>query len=188
MTTADLLALLKKNPISVGCGVIALGLGIWSYIDSDDEPQLAMQLDQVSAEASRLSANIKNAAQLHDQLRALAEARVAIEPRIVHASELAKNLQYFYKIEAETGTKITDLQKINSTGPAKPGAKTIYAPVGFSLSVEGEYASILEFLRRLENGTHFCRVITGNLAKGGNDLDRSGPLKLNLTLELLGQP
>ncbi len=188
MTTAELIALLKKNPISVGCAAVTLGLAVWTYIDSDDPPRLSTELDQVSTESHRLAANIKNSAQLHEQLNALAAARVEIEPRIVHVSELAKNLQYFYRIEAETGTKITDLQRNNQASPLKPGPKGVYAPVGFTVSVEGEYPSILEFLRRLENGTHFCRVISGNLAKGGNDVDRSGPLKLNLTLELLGQP
>ena len=186
MTTPELIALLKKNPVSVGCGVVALALAGWSYLDSDDEPKLAAQLVQVSSEADRLAANIKNAAQLHEQLNALDAARAEIEPRIVRASELAKNLQYFYKIEAETGAKVTDLQRIGGAGPVKPGAKGIYQPVGFSLALEGEYPAVLDFLRRLENGTHFCRVIAATLNKGGNDLDRAGALKLTLTLELLG--
>jgi len=187
MTTPELIALLRKNPISVGCAALALGLTVWTYLDSDEEPKLASQLEQVSAEASRHAANIKNAAQLHEQLNALAAARAEIEPRIVRASELAQNTQYFYKIESETGTKI-DIQRANQTVTIKPGTKTIYAPVTFSVAVEGEYPAILEFLRRVEHGVHFARVTSCTLNKSGTALDRSGPLRLVLNLELLGQP
>ena len=51
---------------------------------------------------------------------------------------------------------------------------------------QGDYAQLVDFLRRLENGPRYCRVMT--VAMNGGGTTRNGPLKLNLTLELLGQP
>jgi len=188
MTDKELIALLKKNPIGVGCGVLAIALGAALYFRSDGLPAASAKLDQVSAEGQRLTANIKNAAQLHEQLAALAAADQEVEPRIVHAGELAKNLQYFYKIEAETGTKLTDLhQNAMMPATAKGPAKTTYSGISFSVTVEGEYTALLDFLRRLENGSHYCRVLTATMSLSGNEVDRTGPLRLIITLELLGQ-
>lgn len=191
MTNQELVALVKKNPVSVGCGVLALALGAGLYFRSDQIPAVTAQLDQVSAEGRRLTANIRNAAQLAEQIATLEEAGRKIAPRIVSAPELAKNLQYFYKLEADTGTKLIDLRQLPPAvaGPgAAKGSPAIYAGVGFAVSVEGEYPTIIDFLRRLENGTHYCRVINATVTTTGGETDRTGPLKLTLTLELLGQP
>lgn len=187
MTNQEAIALLKKNPIAVGCALLAIGLGVGVYLRSDGVPDASQKLDQVSREGQRLAENIRNKAQLSEQLDEMAAAQKAIEPRIIHESDLATNLQYFYKIEADTGVKITELHQ-NNSGPAKPGPKPTYIGVSFSVSVEGEYPAILDFLRRLEHGSHYCRALAANLIKGGSLIDRSGPLRLSLTVELLGQP
>lgn len=185
MTSKDLIAFVRKNPISVGCAVVSLALAVGIYFRSDALPTQEEKLDKLAQEGGRLATNIKYAAQLNEQLAALTAAAKAIEPRIVHAGELAKNLQYFYKLESDTGTKLGNLHQ--DAFVPKKGAKTVYAGIGFGFSVEGEYPALLDFLRRLEHGERYCRVITANVGVS-SDADRPKPLKLNLTLELLGQP
>ncbi|HWA86015.1 MAG TPA: hypothetical protein VG710_07330 [Opitutus sp.] len=185
MTNKQVIAFLKKNPISVGCGVIALALAAGIYLRRDGLPAAEEQLNKLSDEGDRLATNIKYSAQLQEQLNTLLEADKKIDTRIVRASELAKNLQFFYKLESDTGTKISDLHQ-DAFSPKK-GAKGVFTPIGFGFSVTGEYPALLDFLRRLEHGVHFCRVVTANVGVG-SDLERPKPLKLNLTLELLGQP
>ena len=186
MTNKDVIAFVKKNPIGVGCGVLALALAAGIYLRGDNLPAAQTQLEQIAKEGDRLATNIKNAARLEEQLAALTAAEKQIDPRIVHGSELAKNLQYFYKLEADTGTKLSDLRQISS-GALVKGQKTIFTSVSFSFSVQGEYPALLDCLRRLEHGTYFCRVVTANVTVP-NETDRSGPLKLNLVVELLGLP
>lgn len=188
MTDKELIALLKKNPISVGCALVSIGLGVGLYLRSDGIPEAEARLEQVSAEGQRLAANIKNAAQLHEQLAAFAAAGTEIEPRIVHQNQLAKNLQYFYKLEADTGTKLADLHQSTAPANASKGPKATYAGIAYSVSVEGDYPSLLDFLRRLESGTHYCRVLTCTVSLSGGELDRTSPLRLVVNLELLGQP
>ena len=74
MNTAELLAFIKKNPISVGCGLLCLILGAGIYFRSSEIPDAEAALAQKSAEAARYAANIKNAAQLKEQLDVLVAA------------------------------------------------------------------------------------------------------------------
>ncbi|HVU26078.1 MAG TPA: hypothetical protein VHE13_18245 [Opitutus sp.] len=185
ITGKQVVALLKKNPVSVSCAVLSLALGAGIYFRGDGMPVAEEQLNKLSDEGGRLATNIKYSAQLNEQLATLLEAEKAIDTRVVRASELAKNLQYFYKLESDTGTKISDLHQ-DSVVPKK-GAKDNFTSIGFGFTVEGEYPALLDFLRRLEHGAHFCRIVTANVGVS-SDLERPKPLKLNLTLELLGQP
>ncbi len=184
MTNQELMALLKKNPVGVGCGVLTLLLAVGLYFRSDSLPVAAADLEQKSAEGQRFAANLKNAAQLHEQLATITQAGNEIEGHLVRASELAKNLQFFYRLEAETGTKLIELRQ-QPVPIVKGGAKSMFVPVTFSVGLQGDYTQLLEFLRRLEHGAHYCRLV--GTAIVGTSIER-GPLRLTLTVDLLGQP
>jgi len=185
MTSADLIALVRKNPVSFGSGLIAVVLGLAIYFRSADLPAAAALLEQKATEGTRLANNVRYGAQLTEQLAALTAAGREIEGHLVRGSDLANNLQYFYRLEAETGTKLIELRQNPSSTSAK-GAKGSFAGVSFSVSLQGDYPVILDFLRRLENGARYCRVISANIAIVGPD--RNTPLKLALNVELLGRP
>lgn len=185
MSNEQLIALLKKNPVSVACALISLLIGVALYFRSDLVPDTAKLLEQKIAEGERLNANVKNSAQLPEQLAAITEARAEIEKRLVRGSELAKNLQYFYRLEAETGAKLLVMRQ-NPVAAPKPGAKPALIGISYTVSFQGPYFTVMEFLRRLESGTHFCRVSQAGISIIGNN--RGGPLTVSLSLELLGQP
>lgn len=184
MTDKELIALLKKHPLPVACVGLAVALAVASYFRADDLPTAAEELEKKSAEAQRIAANIQNAAQLNEQLGAIVTAGKEIEGRLIRVGELAKNLQYFYKLESETGTKLTELRQLPPAN-VKNAPKTAFTAVGFSVGVQGDYTSLVDFLRRLEHGTHYCRVVTSNIAGAGVE---RGLLRLSITVELLGQP
>ena len=185
MSNAQLLDLIKKNPISVACGLLVIILGVTTYFRWDYVPEAAKILEQKVAEGERLNANVNNAAQLPEHLAAITEARGEIEKRFVKGSELAKNLQYFYRLEAETGIKLLTLQQ-NPQPATKSGAKIPLGGVGFTVSFQGPYFTAMDYLRRLEGGFHFARITSAGIATiAGN---RSGPVTVSLTLELFGQP
>ncbi len=194
MTTPELAAVLKKNPFSTVCAVVALVVAGASYYRSSTVPELEGQLEERSADGQRHSLNLKNAVQLPEQVAALEAAGAAIEPRLVKASRLATNLQYFYKLEADTGVKLLELRQNPARAPqGKNAPKTLFTGVNFSVSVQGDYVAVVDFLRRLDHGTHFARVLTASLSgitvETGNNIDaRTGQVRASLTLELLGQP
>ncbi len=191
MAAEPVIATLKANPISVACGALALTLAVGIYLRSSRVPESEALLEQKVTQGERIDANLKNGVQLADQFAAISAARKEIESRLIHPDELAKNLQFFYKLEADTGTKLVDLRQ-NVLAPGKAGAKgkTAYMGFGYGLAVRGDYARLLDFLRRLESGQRFCRVMSVTMMGVSNGVEgsRGNELTLNLGLELLGQP
>ena len=186
MTTDELKALVKKNPISAGCGVLSLLLAAGLYFRSGEIPAAEEELATRTAEAERLAINVKNSERLKEQLEALIVANKTIESRMVRVRDFGNNTQFFYKAFADTGVKQVDFRQATTAANMPKGAKTAFIPVAFSVSVQGTLPQIVDFLHQLEGGTHYCRILTASLAGGG--ANRSGLLTLALTLELLGLP
>jgi hypothetical protein len=191
ISNEKLVAFIKGNPVVVICAVLAVLLIAGSYFRSSSIPESESLLEERSALGQRIDANITNGVQLTEQLAALVSAREDIENRMVKPDELAKNQQYFYKLETETGVKLVGLRQ-NPIAPAKPGApasKNAYFPVGYEVVARGDYEKVLDFLRRLEAGQRYCRVNSASLTLVGDaSKDRSGDVNIILGLELLGQP
>jgi hypothetical protein len=200
LTNEQVVAAVKKNPMITGCVVLSILVAAAIYFRSDLIPTATDQLKEKSAEGQRLALNIKNAAQLGEQLQALTEANKEIDTRLVRAGQLANNLQYFYKLEADTGVKLVDLRQVaGAPRTGKEKEKLNYQPVTFNLTVQGPYAQVFDFLRRLESGTHYCCILTSTFTPstggngesnsgGGNGLIRTDSINLVLSLELLGVP
>ena len=187
MAAEPLVATLKANPISVACGALALTLVAGIYLRSTRVPESEALLEQKATQGERIDANLKNGIQLSEQYAAITAARKEIDARLIKSDEIAKNLQFFYKLEAETGVKLVDLSQ--STQGRASASKTSYRGVAYLVAVRGDYVRILEFLRRLESRQRFCRVMTATVGVGGGtERERSGDLTINLTLELLGLP
>ena len=184
MTTEQLVALLKKNPISFGCAALALIVGLVIYYGMDDGPEALALLEQKTAEGERLHANVINAVQLPEQLAAITAAREEIEKRLI-GGEMARNQQYFYKLETATGVKLVSISQA-PVARAKPGAKATLVGIAFTVSLQGSYPTVLDYIRRLENGIHYCRINSVSIT--GTSNNRAGPLSVSLSLDLLGRP
>lgn len=183
MTNAEFIDWIKRNPLRVGAGVVAVLSGVGAYLLSGYIETATQTLAQKVAEGDRLAANVKNAAQLNEQYEALATAGKKIQERAIHASQLANNLQYFYRLETESGIELLDLRQTSTGTVARKGPAN---GVAFSVAVKGDYKTLMGWLRRVENGPHYCRMVSVSIASGAPD--RSGPMTLNLALDLYGQP
>jgi hypothetical protein len=184
MTNQEAMVMLRKNPISFGCGALAFLRSVGIYLRSEALPDAEADMTQKSAAAERIASNLKYSTQLKEQADGLVAANTAIDARIIRASQLGANTQYFYKLEADTGVKLLDLRQVTAS-VAKP-AKGSFSPVAFAVTVQGTFPQVIEFLRQVENGTHYCRVMTAVCSS--NPSSRNLPLTLALNLELLGVP
>jgi hypothetical protein len=193
MTNQEAIAAVKRNPISFGCGALALVLAVTQYLRIEEIPGAEAELSLRTADRDRVSLNIKYSAQLAEQEAAMTAALKTIEGRLIRPGELGINTQYFYELETATGVKMLDLRQSNpaaaTTAPggavAARAAKITYVPVGFTVSVQGTLPQLLDFLRQLENGAHYCRILTASF--GGSAAARKTVLSLSLSLEVLGQ-
>jgi hypothetical protein len=175
-----------RYPLRMACCVVALGSAVALYYISIQIAEGKVALDTISKEGSRLAENVRNGSQLASDLEALKSASKNIQARFVTASQLANNLQYFYRLETESGIELIDLRQTTSGESTRAKGTTSSPGVGFAVSVKGSYPAILEFLRRLENGPHYCRVLTAGIS--GASPERDDTIALILSLELLGQP
>jgi Tfp pilus assembly protein PilO len=196
MNTKVISAWLKKHPFAAACVGLSLVLLGAYFFRQDAVPQSETLLADRTAESRRLKSNITNSASLKEQVAALEEASRKVDQRLVRLADLAKNQQYFYKIEAETGVKITDLRPggAASSAAAKPpaGVKKHYSSVPYSCSVQGTYTQLLSFLRKVEEGEHFQRILTATVSMAGgsgeDDAAAADPtLSLSINIEFLGQ-
>jgi len=194
MNTKELTAGMKKRPFTAICGVLALVLAGTYFFRHGSIAESEAVLEQKTTENRRLKGNVANSAQLKDQVDALEDASAKIAQRLMRAADLAKNQQYFYKIESETGVKLADLRPGATAAPAagKAAPKTLYSSVPYTCTVRGTYPQLLDFLRKLERGEHFQRIKTATISLGGgtgeDDASSADPtLSLIIAVEFLGQ-
>lgn len=191
MTGADLLALLKKQPVGAACLLICLLCGVAYYFRGDEVEAARARCDEKTKEDQKTSANVRNAHDLAAQTAAMQAAAKQLESRMVRPGQLANNLQIFYRLESETGVKLLDARQLVPP-PAKAGApKLLHTAVGFTVSMQGNYRQVLDFLGRLERGGSFAHFSAVSISKlNGGEAGAVGPdqLSVNLSLELLGAP
>jgi Tfp pilus assembly protein PilO len=185
MTSADLVTLIKKHPASFACLLLCLVSGVLIYLRYGNISAGQDNLEARSSELSRMISNIRNSVGLPEQVAGVQAHTKELESRLLKASQLADNLQYFYRLETENGVKLLDVRQ----NPLPRNTRsTAYVGVPFNVSVQGTYTQVMNFLNRLQHGRHLCRINTANFSKVAA-ADRDGPMvNLSLNLELLGRP
>ncbi len=189
MTSPEMIAILKKQPIGFSCGLLCLIIAAVLYIRSDKISESQAEAEAKSAEAAKILTNVSNSKNLPEQVAEIQALRKEMDSRLIRAGQLAINLQYFYKLEAETEVKLLDVRQNN---PPR-GPKALYIGIPYSLSVQGTFKQLLVFLHRLEDGTHFCHFTSASFSKSGAaDPNAAGTgnesMTVSLNLELLGTP
>jgi Tfp pilus assembly protein PilO len=188
MTGGDLMVVLKKHPLSFGGLIVALIFGGWSYYRGGEVSKLTGKATEISTEASRISANLRNSEGLAKQSADMAAASKELDNRLVKAGQLAINLQYFYKLESETGIKLLDVRQ-GAVNPNRSGAGTSFVGVPFNVSIQGGFRQVMDFLNRLETGSQFCRFNSLSFSKSSGGVEsaaQSGTVSVAIGLELLG--
>ena len=183
-------AIFKKYPvgiISATITIVALGLCVFRYSAIAD---LHASLASKNKQAQIQSTNITHSAQLEEQLNALHEANKTIEGRLVNPQELAINLQYFYKLETDTGVKLLDAHS-GAAPQGKPQAsKSGYKPVPYIVTLKGSFAQAVSFIRKLEQGNSYCRIMGANYIPAQEESaekSEAPAVILTLTIEILGK-
>jgi hypothetical protein len=187
MTGADLIASFKKHPVGFACGSLCVILGALLYIRGDKIAQNQATYTSKAVEASTFIANVRNSENLPKQVEEMQALAKELDSRLIRPGQLAVNLQYFYKLEAENEVKLVDIRQGN---PPK-NAKTMFVGIPYAVSVQGSFKQLVTLLRKLEAGPHFCHFTNVSFTKsGGTTVDSAGvassTMTVTLNLELLG--
>ncbi len=190
LETRHVVSFIKKQPVLVVCVGISLALGAVLYLRSDALDQQTQAHTDKKDEDERLRKNVEYASKLPAQLLALQAANKEAQVRAVRPRELSLNLQYFYRIESETGVK--DQGGLHHGGVVKPLAKgapkTVYLPDAYAITVQGDFRQLVDLLRHIEQGAHFSRELSAVIAPASKEDRTSTKLTLVLNLELLALP
>jgi hypothetical protein len=188
LTLKDSVAFFKRYPIGVACGLLSVIALVGYFVRSTRASELSDQLKDVETQGERIQGDIHNATDLVAHCSTLTAATKELESRLVRGSERAHNQQYFYEIESETGVREVSLQP-NGADPKK-GANSFCYGIGYTVTVEGNFRQLLDFVGRLESGHYFYRLISASASrKGDRNVSGSGAvISLTLNLELLGLP
>lgn len=192
MTGADLLALIKKQPLAFICGLIIIGCGAALFFPREAVTTAQATYEEKEKEFRKIDNNVRASAGLAEAAAEMEAAGKQFDARLVRAPQLANNLQFFYRLESDTGVKLLDARQM-PVPPPRPGERRgAYVPVPFQVAIQGTFADTHAFLRRLENGPHFVRFAQMTTAKystgGDSTFSTGGALSITLTVEMLGTP
>ena len=186
MSGTELVAMLKKNPVGVTCAVVSLICGVTLYWGADSIDENKLKVEELSGKSQAMLGNVRNAAgaTLAQQTDTLQRASKQLDERLMKASQLATNLQYFYRLESDTGIKLTDVRQ-NQVG--RPGS-TLYIGIPYTVTFQGTFKQVMEFLQRIESGKHLSKFIGVSLNKAPGAEPSAGLLSVVINIELLGTP
>lgn len=187
MNAQTLIGHFRQYPILFICGFLSVGILAATYIRGMGLSETRDRLEQVARDGARMDDNVKNAVDLEAHLEAIREMTGEVSSRLVQPSELARNLQYFYRLESESGVTIRSLDQRGT--PSRGGEDEevpVYVPLRYDIAIEGTYADLLDFVYRLENGRHFARFTQFEIIRGQQG--GSTVLQMAMNLELLAQP
>ncbi len=171
----------KRNLTIVGCGALMVGLLVVLYFRADQPAKLSATLEERSALLRKLKANVVNSAHLDSQVRVLSGLNQSIAANALRVGDLAQNLKLFYDLESHTGVRLTDVRPLNLAAAPKTAPSTFYVAIPFAITVDGDYRQLIAFLKGLETGHAFCRILSASIPASVEDKQR-----VTLNIEVLG--
>lgn len=189
-----ILKFLKRHAFAAICCTLALATAVAYFVRMDLLDDARLEIDARQKEAENMKRNLRNATGLKEHLADLNVLLSVVDARLVRPEDLASNLQYFYRLETETGAKILLLRQLSGAGTdagQAAASKGPYRSVPYSVIVEGSFPQVMAFLTRLERGAHFNRIKTFTAQRGATESGagiRSGTVVVNLSIELMGIP
>lgn len=177
----------QQRPIAAVAIVLSVILVVVLFVRGNRLDAVLEEQTRVEAEWNRVDYNLRRARNLEADLERAQEIEAEIKSRLLNPDEVAINHDYFYQIERETGVRLITL---NQGGTAEPrtvgGLPTLrqHAAISYTLSVEGGFPEVLNFLSKVAHGRYFIRVSAVNLSaatQGGSPL-----ITANLQCQILG--
>jgi uncharacterized DUF497 family protein len=190
MNTEKILTTLKKYPVAVAAGLLAVVLFGATQFRSGRTEALEAENQVLQREASIVERNTVNAVRLAEDVESVRSLVEATEDRLMARGQRALNQEYFYRTARQSGVRIVSFRQAASSeaGAAVGGSLAVelaeYEPITFALRAQGSFAEIVRFLGELREGEHFSRInnfTTEMLTEDGAEV-----LQVALNVDVLG--
>lgn len=192
MNVADWVKKIKTYPFASVMALLTIVLFALSYIRSMENSKLDTQYDHAVKEWGKIDANVfKNSVDLEMHLEEAKIISEDLKSRLIHPPELARNYQYFFRLESIANVKILSLQQetlrvIDTKKEDKKKDKSLFSRVPYMMGASGEFHDLVSFLYALENGEHFYHLKECALQR---DLRSEGQkISMIMKFDLLGTP
>jgi Tfp pilus assembly protein PilO len=140
-------AFVRRYPLAVGCGVVALlSAGAAWYFSGQNRDLEIVRQDRAKEGEAMFALLVSGTAQ-REELAAVREAARRIEDNLVVESNLAENAFYFYKFEEQSKARLPELHPLSSPVTDPNG---LYRRVPYSMRVSGTYEQVFGFLFAIE--------------------------------------
>lgn len=184
MNASDIMewiAVIRRHPLSVLCGIVFLVCGTLSWVIYDDMKGLELERNQLAQDGDLMVATLITGPSVRTELELIREVTRRLDDNLVVEDNLAENLWYFYKIEQLSKAHLSELHQLN---PLTPDSRSLYRRIPYSLTVSGTYEQTGAYLYAIETGPRLANITSVNFRRtepGGSSL------RLEINLELLGK-
>ena len=152
---SQLLALAKENLFVTVCLIIVLAAGNVSIYFGRQNAELEIIQARLRNEGDAANRTIHAAASLREDAKLIETALKEIDASLVTEDNLAENLGYFYILEEQTHSPISELRQNTALANEAEGK---YKTVPVSVTVKGPYAQAFDFIHRVETGSRLIKI------------------------------
>ena len=108
----------RKAILSLSGVVLSACVGVYLF-HLDKKADLDSEIEQLDIRMSTILKNLKNSSGLEEDLTLADERIEKLDSRLFDPLELATNYNYFFKIESDTGVRLSGLKQLEYTDEDK---------------------------------------------------------------------
>jgi hypothetical protein len=192
MSASAVIGKVRQYPLAVVCLVVFVAMTVVIFVRGDVVDGLHVREQDLSDRLAVIKSNQDNAPGLQEQVEAIESKVAAFKARLFDREQRAINTDFFYNLENVSDVRILEVAQTAAEDPATAGGGPhelkLHDVIVFSVSIEGTFPEIVDFLYRLHRVEPFVRVADFDMraSRGARD-SPDGPLAARLRVLVLAR-
>jgi Tfp pilus assembly protein PilO len=190
MNASVIVDVLKRYPLALGCGLIALISLVLLFLRGGIGDELAAKESELSSRLRVIERNAAQSTNLDQEVEQLEKIVEKIDTGLFERDERAVNINFFYDFEDKVDVLISNISQTAEPDEiyrkGGPRALKLYSTLVFNLSVRGRFEDILLFCYEFTRADASIRVADLEISGGGREAE-SGLLTARLRVLVLAE-
>ncbi len=136
-----------------GALLLSLALSILGYFRSETITTIDLELTAKESAARKIKFNIAGGIKIKDDIEGIELLMTKIDARVAKSDHVL-NLGYIYKLGTESGTKLTNVNKIDDGKSQKSDRNYL----SYSLNAEGSFQNIIKLITLIGGYQYYTRT------------------------------